>query len=94
MPDALLQWMDGLDHALSRRLRNLSHAVNVQMLRCCGPANWSSTVIDCGVVADVYTRIAEICSQWCVSNGTGNAVVLIVRPFPIGRAQPIRILIR
>ena len=34
MPDALLQWMDGLDHALSRRLRNLSHAVNVQMLRC------------------------------------------------------------
>ncbi len=34
MPDALLQWMDGLDQALSRRLRNLSHAVNVQMLRC------------------------------------------------------------
>ena len=33
MPDALLQWMDGMDLALSRRLRNLSHAVNVQMLR-------------------------------------------------------------
>ena len=34
MPDALLQWMDGVDQALTRRLRNLSHAVNVQMLRC------------------------------------------------------------
>ena len=34
MPDALLHWMDGLDQALTRRLRNLSHAVNVQMLRC------------------------------------------------------------
>ena len=33
MPDALLQWMDGMDLALARRLRNLSHAVNVQMLR-------------------------------------------------------------
>lgn len=33
MPDALLQWMSGMDLALSRRLRNLSHAVNVQMLR-------------------------------------------------------------
>ena len=33
MPDALLQWMEGMDLALSRRLRNLSHAVNVQMLR-------------------------------------------------------------
>lgn len=33
MPDALLAWMQGMDSALSRRLRNLSHAVNVQMLR-------------------------------------------------------------
>ena len=33
MPDALLQWMESMDLALSRRLRNLSHAVNVQMLR-------------------------------------------------------------
>ena len=32
-PDALLQWMQSMDLALSRRLRNLSHAVNVQMLR-------------------------------------------------------------
>ena len=33
MPVALLQWMDSMDLALSRRLRNLSHAVNVQLLR-------------------------------------------------------------
>ena len=33
MPVALLQWMDFMDLALSRRLRNLSHAVNVQLLR-------------------------------------------------------------
>ena len=33
MPDALLAWMQGMEWALSRRLRNLSHAVNVQMLR-------------------------------------------------------------
>jgi hypothetical protein len=31
MPVALLQWMDSMDLALSRRLRNLSHAVNVQL---------------------------------------------------------------
>ena len=34
MPVALLQWMDAMDLALARRLRNLSHAVNVQLLRC------------------------------------------------------------
>ena len=33
MPVALLQWMEAMDLALSRRLRNLSHAVNVQLLR-------------------------------------------------------------
>ena len=33
MPDALLQWMEAMGLALSRRLRNLSHAVNVQLLR-------------------------------------------------------------
>lgn len=33
MPDALLQWMEAMDLALARRLRNLSHAVNVQLLR-------------------------------------------------------------
>lgn len=33
MPDALLQWMEVMDLALARRLRNLSHAVNVQLLR-------------------------------------------------------------
>ena len=34
MPDGLLYWMEALDQALSRRFRNLSHAINVQMLRC------------------------------------------------------------
>ena len=38
MPVALLQWMDAMDLALARRLRNLSHAINVQLLRC-GLAN-------------------------------------------------------
>ena len=33
LPDGLIQWMDGMDLALYRRLRNLSHALNVQMLR-------------------------------------------------------------
>ena len=32
-PDALLHWIQAMDEALERRLRNLSHAVNVQMLR-------------------------------------------------------------
>jgi hypothetical protein len=32
-PDALLHWIYAMDQALERRLRNLSHAVNVQMLR-------------------------------------------------------------
>lgn len=32
-PVELLRWLDGMDHALQRRLRNLSHAVNVELLR-------------------------------------------------------------
>ena len=32
-PDALGLWMEGFDQAMDRRLRNLSHAVNVQLLR-------------------------------------------------------------
>ena len=32
-PDSLLFWMESMEQALQRRLRNLSHAVNVQMLR-------------------------------------------------------------
>lgn len=38
MPDALLSWMQSMDLALARRLRNLSHAINVEMLRA-GLAN-------------------------------------------------------
>ena len=33
MPDTLLSWMQSMDLALARRLRNLSHAINVEMLR-------------------------------------------------------------
>lgn len=32
-PLSLLRWLDGIESALSRRLRNLSHAINVEMLR-------------------------------------------------------------
>ena len=32
-PDGLLIWLDGLEQALARRLRNLSHAINVELLR-------------------------------------------------------------
>ncbi len=32
-PITLLRWLDGLDKALLRRLRNLSHALNVELLR-------------------------------------------------------------
>ena len=32
-PSALLTWMEGIDAGLSRRLRNLSHALNVELLR-------------------------------------------------------------
>ena len=33
MPVELLNWLDGQDAALSRRIRNLSHALNVELLR-------------------------------------------------------------
>ncbi|MGC6482397.1 MAG: hypothetical protein ACON4T_02345 [Synechococcus sp.] len=33
MPLELLRWLDGLDQAIVRRLRNLSHAINVELLR-------------------------------------------------------------
>lgn len=32
-PEALLVWLDGFEQALGRRLRNLSHAINVELLR-------------------------------------------------------------
>ncbi|KEF43449.1 MAG: hypothetical protein ER33_01515 [Cyanobium sp. CACIAM 14] len=32
-PRLVLQWLDGMELALGRRLRNLSHAVNVELLR-------------------------------------------------------------
>jgi hypothetical protein len=32
-PGALLVWLDGVEDALARRLRNLSHAINVELLR-------------------------------------------------------------
>lgn len=32
-PSALLVWMEGIDAGLSRRLRNLSHALNVELMR-------------------------------------------------------------
>jgi hypothetical protein len=32
-PRQVLEWLDGMELALSRRLRNLSHAVNVELLR-------------------------------------------------------------
>ena len=32
-PITLLVWLDGLEQALERRLRNLSHAINVELLR-------------------------------------------------------------
>ena len=33
LPLDLLHWMDGQDQALMRRLRNLSHAINVELMR-------------------------------------------------------------
>jgi hypothetical protein len=32
-PLTLLRWLDGMERALARRLRNLSHALNVELLR-------------------------------------------------------------
>ena len=32
-PERVLRWMDGMELALGRRLRNLSHAINVELLR-------------------------------------------------------------
>lgn len=32
-PLLLLRWLEGVDQALARRLRNLSHAINVELLR-------------------------------------------------------------
>lgn len=32
-PEALLVWLEGFEQALGRRLRNLSHAINVELLR-------------------------------------------------------------
>ncbi|MCS5690539.1 hypothetical protein NZK33_00885 [Cyanobium sp. FGCU-6] len=53
-PVELLRWLDGMDHALQRRLRNLSHAVNVELLR----AGVSPTLLPVSLLdAALYGRV-------------------------------------
>jgi hypothetical protein len=50
-PQRLLRWLEGVERALARRLRNLSHAINVELLRVglCGsllPVSLLDAVLD------------------------------------------------
>ena len=68
MPLELLRWLDGLDQAIVRRLRNLSHAINVELLR----AGLASSLLPMSLLDAVLNgqgrrcRLRPICSD-CAS---------------------------
>ena len=82
MPIELVNWLDGLDAALSRRIRNLSHALNVELLRA-------------GLVSSLLPTTlldAAIAGQLQALPSPSNLLRLKL-PFPIpAQDQPLEIL--
>ena len=82
MPVALVNWLDGQEAALSRRMRNLSHALNVELLRA-------------GVVRSLLPTTlldAAIAGQLQVLPSPSNLLRLKL-PLPIpAQDQPLEIL--
>ncbi|MGB1621620.1 MAG: hypothetical protein ACPHAS_03025 [Synechococcus sp.] len=76
MPDALLSWMQSIDLALARRLRNLSHAINVEMLRA-GLAN---------ALLPITLLEAVLRSQVDTQSSASNVLRLRL-PMPVGDVE-------
>ena len=76
-PDALLHWMQSMDLALSRRLRNLSHAVNVQMLK----AGLAQALLPISLLEAVQRGQME-------TQQTASNVLRIRLPLAMGELEP------
>ena len=76
-PDALLHWMQSMDLALSRRLRNLSHAVNVQMLK----AGLAQALLPISLLEAVQRGQME-------TQPTASNVLRIRLPLAMGELEP------
>ena len=76
MPDALLSWMQAMEFALARRLRNLSHAINVEMLRS-GLANALLPI----------TLLEAVLRGQVETQSSASNVVRLRLPMPIGESE-------
>jgi hypothetical protein len=81
-PLALLLWLEGLESALARRLRNLSHALNVELLRL----GVSPTLLPLNLLEAIVGGHLE------TQNAPANLVRLPL-PLQLRAAAPIRDLV-
>ena len=80
-PVLLLRWLEGVDDALSRRLRNLSHAINVELLR----AGLSASLLPVSLLDGVLA--GQIDTQPAPPN-----LLRLRLPFPAEDASPLLVM--
>jgi hypothetical protein len=80
-PLSLLNWLDGIEAALSRRLRNLSHAINVELLR----AGLSGNLLPVSLLDAVLAGQLE--PQPAPPN-----LLRLRLPFPADDASPLQVM--
>lgn len=80
-PLLLLRWLEGVEQALTRRLRNLSHAVNVELLR----SGLSGTLLPVSLLDGVLAGQIEV--QPAPPN-----LLRLQLPFPAEDASPLLVM--
>ena len=80
-PLVLLRWLDGVEQALARRLRNLSHAINVELLR----TGLSGTLLPVSLLDGVLSGQIEV--QPAPPN-----LLRLQLPFPAEDASPLLVM--
>ncbi len=81
-PPLLLRWLEGVERALARRLRNLSHAINVELLR----------VGLCSSLLPVSLLDAVLAGQIEPQPAPPNLLRLQL-PFPSDDASPLQVIV-
>lgn len=81
-PQLLLRWLEGVERALARRLRNLSHAINVELLR----------VGICSSLLPVSLLDAVLAGQIEPQPAPPNLLRLQL-PFPGDDATPLQLMV-
>jgi hypothetical protein len=80
-PLVLLRWLDGVEQALARRLRNLSHAINVELLR----TGLSGSLLPVSLLDGVLSGQIEV--QPAPPN-----LLRLQLPFPAEDASPLLVM--